>query len=510
MDFLQDALTLSRLQFAFTAFVHFLFVPLTLGLSVLLGIMESIYVMTGKPIWKQMTQFWGVIFGINFAMGVTTGIPLEFQFGTNWSYYAHFVGDIFGSLLAMEGLMAFFMEATFIGLFFFGWNRLSPRQHLFCTWMMTLGTNLSALWILIANAWMNNPVGATFNLHTMRMEITSFFDVFFNPVAQSKFIHTVSAGYVIGSMFIVSISAFYMLNRKHMLLARRSMAIALGFGLASSCAVVVLGDESGYVANEMQKMKIAAIEGMWETEPAPAGLTLIGWPDMKSMTTHWAVKMPWVAGLIITRSFDRKVAGIRDLVGQNKESIQRGLHARHALERFAQNNDDAEAEKIFKKYQQDLGFGFLPHKYVKSVEDVRPEHIDRAALDTVPHVLPLFWAFRVMVACGLYFILFFAWGFYLSCRQRLETHRTFLWMAIVSLPLPWLAAQMGWFVAEYGRQPWAVQGMLPTFMAVSPSLEASTVWKSLFSFILLYAILSIVDVVLIWKCVKAGPHKTTY
>ena len=235
-----DIVELSRLQFAITALYHFLFVPLTLGLSVLLGIMETVYVMTGRAIWRDMTKFWGALFGINFAMGVATGITMEFQFGTNWAYYAHYVGDVFGTPLALEGLMAFFLEATFVGLFFFGWNRLSKVGHLTVTWLVALGTNFSALWILIANGWMQFPVGARFNADTMRMEVTDFMAVMFNPVAQAKFVHTVSAGYVTGSVFVLAVSAFYLLRGRHAALAKRSMTVAASFGLASALSVVVL------------------------------------------------------------------------------------------------------------------------------------------------------------------------------------------------------------------------------------------------------------------------------
>src|SRR5271168_474085 len=275
-----DVVTLSRLQFAFTALYHFLFVPLTLGLSVLLAIMESVWVMTGRTIWRDMTKFWGALFGINFAMGVATGLTMEFQFGTNWAYYSHYVGDVFGAPLALEGLMAFFLEATFVGLFFFAWDRLSKVQHLIATWALALGTNLSALWILIANGWMQYPVGAHFNVDTMRMEVTNFYDVLFNPVAQAKFVHTVSAGYVTGAMFVLSISAYYLLRGRHRAVARRSLTVAASFGLASALSVVVLGDESGYTAGLNQKMKIAAIEAAWHTEPAPASFTIVGLPDM--------------------------------------------------------------------------------------------------------------------------------------------------------------------------------------------------------------------------------------
>ncbi len=230
-----NVVELSRLQFGLTAMYHFLFVPLTLGLSLLLGIMESVYVMTGREVWKQMTKFWGTLFGINFAMGVATGITMEFQFGTNWAYYSHYVGDVFGAPLAIEGLMAFFLEATFIGLFFFGWDKLSKVGHLAVTWLVALGSNLSALWILIANGWMQHPVGARFNPDTMRMEVTDFMAVIFNPVAQAKFVHTVSAGYVTGSVFVLAVSAWYLLRGRHVAIAKRSMTVAAASASPPPC-----------------------------------------------------------------------------------------------------------------------------------------------------------------------------------------------------------------------------------------------------------------------------------
>ena len=287
-----ELVDLSRLQFAATAMYHFLFVPLTLGLSWILVIMESAYVMTGKEIYRDMTRFWGKLFGINFAMGVTTGITMEFQFGTNWSYYSHYVGDIFGVPLAIEGLMAFFLESTFVGLFFFGWERLSKRQHLLVTFLVALGSNLSALWILIANGWMQNPVAAVFNEVTMRMELTSIADLIFNPVAQVKFVHTVAAGYVTGSLFVLGISSYYLLRGRDRAFAQRSFAIAAGFGLASSLSVIVLGDESGYVTGDVQRMKLAAIESEWHTEKPPASFTVFGWPDEKTETTDYAIRIP--------------------------------------------------------------------------------------------------------------------------------------------------------------------------------------------------------------------------
>ena len=338
-----DIVQLSRLQFGLTAMYHFLFVPLTLGLSVLLGVMESVYVMTGRDIWRQMTKFWGLLFGINFAMGVATGITMEFQFGMNWAYYSHYVGDIFGAPLAIEGLMAFFLEATFIGLFFFGWDKLSRVAHLAVTWLVALGSNLSALWILIANAWMQHPVGARFNPDTMRMELTDFMAVIFNPVAQAKFVHTVSAGYVTGSVFVLAISSYYLLRGRHLELAKRSATVAASFGLAAALSVVVLGDESGYTAGENQKMKIAAIEAMWDTEPAPASFDIFGLPNQETHRTDYEVRVPWMLGLIATRSISGKVAGINELVAQTEQRIRSGLIAYKALERLHVDRSDNSA-----------------------------------------------------------------------------------------------------------------------------------------------------------------------
>src|ERR1700684_3442125 len=326
-----DIVGLSRLQFAITALYHFLFVPLTLGLSILLGIMETVYVMTGREIWRDLVKFWGILFGINFAMGVATGITMEFQFGTNWAYYSHYVGDVFGAPLAIEGLMAFFLEATFVGLFFFAWDRLSRIQHLIATWTLALGTNLSALWILIANGWMQYPVGARFNADTMRMEVSDFMAVLFNPVAQAKFVHTVSAGYVTGSVFVLAISALYLLRGRHVEFAKRSMTVAASFGLASALSVVVLGDESGYTAGQNQKMKIAAIEAMWNTEPAPASFTVVGLPNLVTHHNDFQVGLPWVLGLIATRSVDTSVAGISELVGVANKRIHNGIVAYETL-----------------------------------------------------------------------------------------------------------------------------------------------------------------------------------
>jgi cytochrome d ubiquinol oxidase subunit I len=374
---------------------HFLFVPLTIGMVWMLVIMESVYVMTGKTIYKDMTRFWGKLFGINFALGVTTGITLEFQFGTNWAYYSHYVGDIFGAPLAIEGLMAFFLESTFIGLFFFGWDRLSRQQHLLVTILMAVGTNLSALWILIANGWMQNPVGSEFSYETMRMELTDFWAVVFNPVAQAKFVHTVSAGYVTGAMFVLSISAWYLLRGRDVEFAKRSFRIAAAFGFASICSVIVLGDESGYALGEAQQTKLAAMEAMWETEPAPASFNVIALPNEAGMKNDFAIHIPWVMGLIGTRSLDKELPGLNQIYAVNRERVKVGVEAVKLLEALRKNPQDAALREAFDKVKADLGFGLLLKKYVASMDDVTPELIDRAARDTLPKVAPLFWTARV-------------------------------------------------------------------------------------------------------------------
>jgi len=500
---------LSRLQFALTALYHFLFVPLTLGLSMILVIMESVYVMTGREIWKRMTRFWGMLFGINFAMGVATGITMEFQFGTNWAYYSHYVGDIFGAPLALEGLMAFFLESTFVGLFFFGWERLSKVGHLIVTALVALGSSLSALWILIANGWMQHPVGASFNYQTMRMELSSFSQVLFNPVAQAKFVHTVAAGYVVGSMFVLAVSAWYLLRGRNVEVARRSMAVAASFGLACSLSVVVLGDESGYLASENQKMKIAAIEAEWHTERAPAGFTLFGFPDVQSHSTHAEVKVPWLLGLIATRSDDEPVLGILDLVARARTRIRSGIEAYAALRVLRADPDNAAARALFEEHRADLGYGLLLLRSVQDPARATPRQIEEAAWSTVPNVPVLFWCFRIMVGLGLLFILLFATAFYLAARHRLQQQRWFLRAAFLSLPLPWIAAELGWVVAEYGRQPWAIDGVLPTFLGVSP-VPAGEVLLSLGGFVIFYSALAVVDAYLLARMIRRGPDGLGY
>ncbi len=500
----EQLVELSRLQFAITALYHFLFVPLTLGMVWLLVIMESVYVMTGKTIYQDMTRFWGKLFGINFALGVTTGITLEFQFGTNWAYYSHYVGDVFGAPLAIEGLMAFFLESTFIGLFFFGWNRLSKQKHLMVTLLMAVGTNLSALWILIANGWMQNPVGAAFNTTTMRMELVDFWALVFNPDAQAKFVHTVSAGYLTGSMFVLSISAWYLLKGRNVEFAKRSFRIAAAFGLASACSVIVLGDESGYTVGEAQQTKMAAIEAMWQTEPAPAPFTLIAWPDQARERNDWAVKIPWVMGLIGTRSISKQIPGIQEIKARNRVRIVSGIKAVTALTALRENPQDAAAKQEFERHQTDLGFGLLLKKYVAPVSAATSADIQRAVDSTIPRVAPMFWSFRIMVGLGFAMLALFALSFWstvkVECVQKPWLLKWALWM----LPVPWISCELGWFVAEYGRQPWTIYGVLPTDLSVS-TLSAANLYGSLAGFVAFYTVLLIVEMVLMVKFARQGP-----
>jgi len=500
----EQLVDLSRLQFAATALYHFLFVPLTLGMVWLLVIMESVYVMTGKVIYKDMTRFWGKLFGINFALGVTTGITLEFQFGTNWAYYSHYVGDVFGAPLAIEGLMAFFLESTFIGLFFFGWDRLSRPQHLLVTLLMAIGTNLSALWILIANGWMQNPVGAEFNEATMRMELTDFWAVLFNMDGQAKFVHTVSAGYVTGAMFVLSVSAWYLLKGRNIEFAKRSFRIAAAFGLASVCSVIVLGDESGYTVGEAQQTKLAALEAMWETEPAPASFNLVAWPNEKEEKNDFAIQIPWVMGLIGTRSVSKQIPGIKEIKAKNRGRILSGIKAAVALETIRKTPGDVEARQIFEEHKKDLGFGFLLRKYTTDLAAATPEMIEKAVNDTIPRVTPMFWSFRAMVGIGFLMLALFLLAARSTLNSRHMHQRWLLKWALWSLPLPWLACELGWVVAEYGRQPWTIYGVLPTHLSAS-TLTVESLYGSLAGFIGFYTVLLVVEVYLMIRFARLGP-----
>ncbi|MDD1824920.1 cytochrome ubiquinol oxidase subunit I [Photobacterium sp. ZSDE20] len=501
---LTDVVDLSRFQFASTALYHFIFVPLTIGLSFLLAVMESLYVMTNKTIYKDMTKFWGKLFGINFAIGVATGLTMEFQFGTNWAYYSHYVGDIFGAPLAIEALIAFFLESTLVGMFFFGWDKLSKRQHLSVTWLTALGSNFSGLWILMANGWMQNPVGAEFNFETMRMEMTNFIDVIFNPVTQVKFVHTVAAGYTTGALFVMGISAYYMLKGRDLPFARRSFAVASAFGMAAIVSTIMLGDESGYELGDVQQVKLAAIEAEWHTEEAPASFTLFGFPNQEMMETDYAIKIPYVMGIIATRSLDTPVIGIHDLLDKNEERVRNGILAYGLLNKLRSGDKSQQNIDDFDAVKHDLGYGLLVKKYSDNVVDATEQQIKQAAKDTIPNVAPLFWSFRIMVVCGVLIFAIIGLSFVQICRRKIGTSRWLLKATVCAIPLPWIAIEAGWFVAEYGRQPWAIGEILPVNMAAS-NLPVSSLWISIGLVYVLYTFFLIVEMFLMLKFAKMGP-----
>ncbi|ACZ76076.1 MULTISPECIES: cytochrome ubiquinol oxidase subunit I [Dickeya] len=499
-----DVVELSRLQFALTAMYHFLFVPLTLGMAFLLAIMETVYVLSGKQIYKDMTKFWGKLFAINFALGVSTGLTMEFQFGTNWSYYSHYVGDIFGAPLAIEGLMAFFLESTFVGLFFFGWDRLGKVQHMAVTWLVALGSNLSALWILVANGWMQNPVASDFNFETMRMEMVSFADLVLNPVAQVKFVHTVAAGYCTGAMFILGISSYYLLKGRDVAFAKRSFAIAASFGMAAVLSVIVLGDESGYEMGDVQKTKLAAIEAEWETQPAPAAFTLFGVPNQETMENKYAIQIPYMLGLIATRSTDKTVTGLKELMEQHEVRIRNGMKAYHLLQQLRSGNTDPAVRTEFLKNKQDLGYGLLLKRYTPNVADASDAQIKQAVKDSIPRVAPLYFSFRIMVACGVLMLLIIGLSFWTVLRNKIGQKRWLHRIALYGIPLPWIAVEAGWFVAEYGRQPWAIGEVLPTAVANS-SLTAGDILFSMGLICGLYTLFLVAETYLMFKYARLGP-----
>ncbi|MCT8656618.1 cytochrome ubiquinol oxidase subunit I [Glaesserella parasuis] len=499
-----DVVELSRLQFALTALYHFLFVPLTLGLSFVLVVMETLYVTTGKEVYKDMTKFWGKLFGINFALGVTTGITMEFQFGMNWSYYSHYVGDIFGAPLAIEGLMAFFLESTFIGLFFFGWDRLSKGKHLLTTFAVAFGSNFSALWILVANGWMQSPVGSEFNFETMRMEMVSFSDLVLNPVTQSKFLHTVSAGYTCGAIFVLGVSAYYILKGRDLGFARRSFSVGASFGLVAIISVLIMGDESGYEIGKAQPVKLAAMEGEFETHPAPAAWNAFVIPNTAEMKNEVAIAVPYAAGIIATRSLDTEIKGLKDLREENVQRVRNGIVAYGLLEKLRSGNYTAEDKEAFKAVQKDLGFGLLLKPYTDKVVDATEEQILKAAADTIPNVGPTFWSFRIMMIAGGLMLLLIIAAFVQNVRGTVGTKPLLLKALLWGIPLPWIAIESGWFLAEYGRQPWAVYEVLPTGVANS-ALTTADLWIAIGLLCGLYTLFLVVEMYLMFKYGRLGP-----
>jgi len=497
----------SRAQFALTAAFHWIFVPLTLGLSFMLAIMETIYVRTGNLEWKRITQFWMTLFGINFAIGVATGLILEFEFGTNWSNYSWFVGDIFGAPLAIEGILAFFIETTFIAMMFFGWNKLSKRVHLTSTWLVAFGANLSALWILVANSWMQYPTGTRFNPDMGRNEMTNFWEVLFSPVAMNKFFHTVSSGFVLASVFVIGVSAWFIIKKREQVFARRSMRVASIFGLAASVLLIFSGDTSSRAIAKYQPMKFAAAEAL-HTGKANAGLTVFGIPS-QTEETKAKIEIPGLLSWMTHYSSDAYVVGINDIINGNEaqnilpaeEKIERGKIAQQVLKDYT-SAKKAGNDSLTKALREKFDCPDFQKEYFK--------YFGYAALNgpesLVPNVPLMFWSFRVMVVLGFYFILLFAIVLCLVYRDKLEKRRWLLWLMLWSIPLPYLAGQAGWIVAEVGRQPWAIQDYLPTVTAVS-HISAGAVQVTFWMFAAIFTTLLIAELSIMLRQIKKGPKE---
>lgn len=482
----------SRLQFALTACYHWIFVPLTLGLSVIMAIMESIYVKKGDPFWKQTAKFWMKLFAINFAVGIATGIILEFEFGTNWSNYSWFVGDIFGAPLAIEGILAFFMEATFFAVMFFGWNKVSKRTHLAATWLTGIGASVSALWILVANAWMQHPVGMTFNPDTVRHEMTDFWALVLNPVATSKFFHSVFSGWMTGAIFVIGVSSWYLLRKRHTRFALASIRIAALTGIAGTLAVMLSGDSSGVHAAKYQPMKLAAIEGLADGGTRAPFSVVPG------------VEIPGMLSILATHNIDGYVPGINNMLdgyttpeGETfpsaEKKMESGKKAIEAFRTYRANKDKdphtaMQARKVLEENIAHFGYGYIQSRN-----------------ELVPPVQLLYWAFRVMVGLGGYLFLLMAAVLWAERKKRLAEMKWLLRIALLSTPLVYLAGQAGWIVAEVGRQPWTIEGLLPVRAAVS-SVSVAAVQTTFFIFVAIFTLFLLIEIRILLKAIQKGPE----
>ena len=512
----------SRAQFALTAIYHWLFVPLTLGLAVIMGIMETCYYRTKKRFWRDTARFWQKLFGINFAMGVATGIILEFEFGTNWSNYSWFVGDIFGAPLAIEGIVAFFMESTFVAVMYFGWNKVSRGFHLASTWLTGLGATISAWWILVANAWMQYPVGCEFNPDTMRHEMVSFLDVALSPFAVSKFCHTVTSAWIIGAVFCVGVSCWYLMKRRETKMAVESIRIGAAVGLAASLLAAATGHKSAQDVGRVQPMKLAAMEALYNGG-TDQGLTAVAWvnpfaqPDYEhEPSAPLKIEMPYALSFMATNDIHGYVPGINDLLNgytrpdgtrepSADEKIASGKKAIQALAAYrkakAEGADEAVVSRelaVLKENMKYFGYGYIK---------------DKSQL--VPYIPVNFWAFRLMVGLGCLFIVFFAVvlagvykipGKLWQRRDITQLPAWHYWIAIALIPLAYVASESGWLVAEFGRQPWTIQDMLPTWVAVS-DLKSSSVIVTFFLFLVLFTTMLAVEISILLKQIAKGPEK---
>ncbi|GAA6529933.1 MAG: cytochrome ubiquinol oxidase subunit I [Prevotella sp.] len=507
LDITTATIDWSRAQFALTAIYHWLFVPLTLGLAIIMGIMETCYYRTRKIFWKDAARFWQRLFGINFAMGVATGIILEFEFGTNWSNYSWFVGDIFGTPLAIEGIFAFFMEATFVAVMFFGWKKVSPGFHLASTWLTGLGATLSAWWILVANAWMQDPIGSVFNPDTMRFEMSSFAKIALSPFAVDKFFHTVISSWIIGAVFCVAVSGWYLLKHREEKLAKESIKIAAIVGLVSSVLTVLIGDNSAVMVSKVQPMKLASMEALYhggndQALTVVAAVNPFKQPDYEKVReAPMKVGVPDGLSLLATRKIHGYVPGINELLngytlpdGTREPSVEQkmamGKKAIAALVQYRKGKKDAVTKKTVMDNIKYFGYG-----YVKNPRQV------------VPFIPVNFWAFRVMVGIGFLLVLFFIVDLFMVYKKDISRYRWLQVVSIIFLPLTYLASESGWLVAEFGRQPWTIQDMLPTWVAVS-DLHSGSVALTFFIFLALFTTMLTVEICILFKQIKKGPEHT--
>lgn len=501
----------SRMQFAMTAMYHWLFVPLTLGLGLIMAIMETMYVRTGNEQWKQTAKFWQTIFGINFAIGVATGLILEFQFGTNWSYYSWAVGDIFGAPLAIEAIVAFFMEATFISIMFFGWKRVSKGIHLTATWLTIIGATLSSLWILVANSWMQSPVGMEFNPVTMRYEMTDFFEII-SPFAINKLLHTVLSSWILGSVFAIGIAAWYILKKRNIEFAKQTLKVSTVFGLIAAILTLWSGHGSAQKVAEHQPMKLAVMEGLYT---GSENAELVGFgipnPDKKYNNTEgdylFEVGLP--GGLSWMAFGDSKayVPGVTNIIEGNyknhkgeiepsfAEKQAMGKKAKEALEKY-QEAKKAGNTSLMEEYKQKVmdNIKYFGYGYLDSPEE------------TIPNIPLTYWAFHIMVYLGGYFILMFLVVGFFVYKKDITNKKYILWACILSIPLVYVASQAGWVVAEVGRQPWAIQDILPVQAAVS-SLTAGSVITTFILFLVLFTALLIAEIRIMLNQIKKGPEE---
>ncbi len=510
MNDLMSVVDWSRAQFALTAMYHWLFVPLTLGLSVIVAVMETIYYRTGDARWKGLTKFWMTLFGINFACGVATGIILEFEFGTNWSNYSWFVGDIFGAPLAIEGIFAFFMEATFVAVMFFGWNKVSRGFHLASTWLVAVGVSLSALWILVANAWMQNPVGMEFDPAQMRNVMSNFSDVAFNPVAVNKFFHAVASGWCLAGVFVIGVSCWLLLRRSNEEGARRSLLVGSVFGLIGILFTMWTGDGSAVEVARVQPMKLAAMEGLYDGKVGQelVGIAMVNTdkvPGDSLPALKYDITIPYGLSILANHKMDSFVPGINDLINgvaltpegdtintvSYAERIIRGRNAQAALRDYDQAaaaGDEAamqSAATAMKADFQYFGYGYLN----------RPE-------DAVPPVALTFYAFRIMVIIGGYLLAFFVLAIF-TClyRKNWLAKKWILWLGVVTIPLVWVCSQAGWVVAEVGRQPWVIQDLLPTTAAIS-DVTVGSVQTTFWIFAILFTVLLAAEISIMLRYIK--------